>query len=75
MEIKTKFNVGDEVYYFEKGKYNTPRKHKISYIDIQIDKDGKRISYVILGDYISEYEVYGSKEEIIKAFSEKVNEL
>ena len=70
MEIKTKFNVGDEVYVISTFYAEmTAKKHKIEKIKIKVDKfNNISIRYTIFGQEFDESCVFNTKEELKNYF-------
>ena len=70
MEIKTKFNIGDEVFYLDENKIKTKRIDSIQF-DLYKDKSGG-LRYRLEGfsktghwEYFKENELFSTKEELI----------
>jgi len=80
MNIETKFNVGDEVFIMHNGRLNKRAIKSIS-IDIRTERDlvvstlynvGSEPEGIFRSKFIFyEDELFGSKEELIKATQEK----
>lgn len=69
MEIKTKFNRLDKVFYLED---DTPKTGRISSIDITITPDGINISYEINGRYfLLENKIFATADQVIAYIKEK----
>lgn len=72
MEIKTKFNIGDTVYFLDNNIIN---KKKITGMNIYTDAKKKtRIAYEIGDNYFSENQIYTSAEDIIKKLLKNIKE-
>lgn len=79
MEIKTKFNIGDTVFFIKDGRVrsgnigcisviqNTNNMTKLESGEIFARNISTVIQYYIGADYYSEYMVASSKEELIKS--------
>lgn len=68
MEIKTKFNIGDTIYYM---KNNRVCKNKVSQIEVKVYVTYKRdIKYKVElcpELWIPEYEAFGTKQDLINS--------
>ena len=68
MEIKTKFNIGDTVYYM---KNNRVCKNKVSQIEIKVyvthNQDTKYQVEVYPERWVLEYEAFATKQDLINS--------
>lgn len=64
MKIKTKFNIGDKVFYFENEEL---KSDVIDFIAVCVDPSGKKIQYALLNtnEKKAESKLYASKEDFL----------
>ena len=68
MEIKTKFTIGNDVWFMDD---NQPRKAEITQITIEVGKDNIMILYhyqTLTDNIVNERRCYATKKELVESF-------